>query len=61
MKKNLSENKKETKAQEQPTAAAKECCAKNAKEQSDAVCPQEELPDDEMENVAGGRTIIIPN
>ncbi len=61
MKKDLSENKNETKAQEQPIAAVKECCAKSAKERSGAVCPQEELSDNEMKKVAGGRSVIIHN
>ena len=61
MKRDLSENNKETKAQEQPVATAKECCAENAKGQSDAVCPREELSDNEMKKVAGGRSVIIHN
>ena len=61
MKKDLSENKNKTKAQEQPIAAAKECCAEKTQEPSDAVCPREELSDNEMKKVAGGRSVIIQN
>ena len=60
MKKDLLENMKEKK-EEQPAAVEEKCCAKKAKGQSDAVCAQKELPDDEVEQVAGGRSIIIHN
>ncbi len=64
MKKDMSETMKEAK-QEKPIVAAKGCGEKPAEEQakapSDNTCPEEELSDDEIEGVAGGISIIIPN
>ncbi len=64
MKKNISETMKEAK-QEKPIADAKGCgeipVEEKAKAPSDSTCPGEELPDNEIEGVAGGISIIIPN
>lgn len=64
MKKNISETIKEAKP-EKPLSAAKGCGEKPVEEQantpSDSARAGEELSDDEIDGVAGGISIIIPN